>query len=192
MPKAPEKGSVRFLWVLRHGKAASDAPWGGDDRERPLTARGRRDATALGKRLAAERPVLGLEGVPRPDLAICSSAVRTRQTARLIVKALSNRLPLDSYRSMYGASPEGVLGHLHEIDESVQSVLVVGHNPTMYELVWELLPADEDDLPGSDRARLEAHRFPTCALAVLSLHLDAWKDVAEGSASLEGLFKPPY
>jgi phosphohistidine phosphatase len=191
MPKT-NKGPVRYLWVLRHGKAASDAPWGGGDRERPLTARGRRDATALGKRLAEERPVLGLEGVRRPELAICSSAVRTRQTARLIVKALSNRLPLDSYRSLYGADTEAVLRYVREIDESVKSALVVGHNPTMYELVWELLADGDGDRPGSDRATLEAHGFPTCALAVLSLPVDGWEDVVLWRASLGGLFKPPY
>ncbi len=186
------KVPVRYLWVLRHGKAASDAPWGGGDRERPLTARGRRDATALGNRLARERPVLGLEGVSRPDLAICSSAVRTRQTAGLVAQALGNRLPLDAYRSLYEADTEDVLGYLREIDEAVKSVMVVGHNPTMFELVWELLAADGEDGPGADRTTLEGHGFPTCALAVLGLHVDAWEDVVHGCATLVGLFKPPY
>ncbi len=186
------KGALRHLWILRHGKAASDAPWGGGDRERPLTARGRRDASALGKRLAEESPVLGLNGVRRPDVAICSAAVRTRQTARLIVKALSNRLPLESYRSLYGADTGLVLQSLREIDDGVEGALLVGHNPTMFELVWELLVDADGDPPGSDRARLESHGFPTCALAVLALPIDSWKDVAPDSASLEGLFKPPY
>lgn len=191
MPKTV-KGALRHLWILRHGKAASDAPWGGGDRERPLTARGRRDASALGERLADESPVLGLEGVPRPDVAICSAAVRTRQTARLIVTALSNRLPLESYRSLYGADTGLVLQTVREIDDGVGSALVVGHNPTMFELVWELLAGADDDSPGSNRARLESHGFPTCALAVLALPVDSWKDAAMGSASLSGLFKPPY
>ena len=191
MPKTV-KGGFRYLWILRHGKAASDAPWGGGDRERPLTARGRRDASALGKRLAEESPVLGLEGARRPDLAICSSAVRTRQTARLIVKALSNRLPLESYRSLYEADVGDVLQTLQEIDHGVESALLVGHNPTMFDLVRELLVDAEGDSPGSDRAELDGHGFPTCALAVLALPVDSWKDVAPDGASLEGLFKPPY
>ncbi len=180
------------MWVLRHGKAASDAPWGGTDRERPLTARGRRDATALGTRLAEERPVLGLEDVRRPELAICSSAVRTRQTAGLIVKALGNRLPLDSFRSLYEADTDDVLRYIRQIDEGVKSALVVGHNPTMFELVWELLAGGEGDGPGADRTTLEVHGFPTCALAVLALPVDAWGDAVYGCASLTGLFKPPY
>ncbi len=191
MPK-PRSGPVRHVWLLRHGKAASDAPWGGSDRERPLTGRGRRDAAALGKRLADEDPVLGLEGVPTPQLVLCSAAVRTQQTADLIVKATGNRLPIDSFSSLYGADTELVLQYLREIDEGVTSALVVGHNPTMYQLVWELLADRGEEEPASDRAVLEAHGFPTCALAVLVLEVRAWEDVAHGCGRLAGLFKPPY
>ena len=49
--------------MLRHAKAASDAPWGGGDEHRPLTARGRRDATALGRRLATEPVGFGFDVV---------------------------------------------------------------------------------------------------------------------------------
>jgi len=219
---SPERTPVRYLWVVRHGKAASDAPWGGTDRERPLTARGRRDATALGRRLTDEPPILGLEGVPAPDMAICSAAVRTRQTADLIVKATGDRLPLDAYRSLYEADTDVVLQYLREIDEGVISLLLVGHNPTMFDLAWELLgePRDgtEDDgtenggaegggaagggsgssgLPPNagrrdDRSILEAHGFPTCALAVLKLDITAWEDVVHGCGTLAGVFKPPY
>jgi phosphohistidine phosphatase len=205
----PAPKSARYLWILRHGKAASDAPWGGTDRERPLTARGRRDASALGDRLADEEPFPGLEDVPKPQLVVCSAAVRTRQTADLIVKALGNRLPLDSYRSLYEADTDVALQYLREIDEGVKSALLVGHNPTMFQLAWELLGdghgrrgaagggAAGDGPPvivesSGDRAALEAHGFPTCALAVLALSVAAWEDVVHGCGSLLGVFKPPY
>ncbi len=191
MPK-PTPGPVRHLWLLRHGKAASDAPWGGSDKERPLTGRGRRDATALGHRLADDDPVLGLDGVPAPELVICSAAVRTRQTADLIVEAMGGHPRIDSYHSLYGADTDLVLRYLHEIDEEVASALVVGHNPTVYELVWELLAAGDDDRPGSDQSALEAHGFPTCALAVLALETTTWEGLTRGSGRLAGLFKPPY
>jgi phosphohistidine phosphatase len=185
--------SDRHLWLLRHGKAASDAPWGGSDQERPLTARGRRDATALGARLAGEPPVLGLEGVPPPDVAVCSAAVRTRQTADLVAEAMGGRLPVDANQSLYGADPELFLRYVREIDEGVRSALLVGHNPTVVEVAWLLLqvPADGED-PTTDRAVLEAHGFPTCALAVLTLKVGAWEDVVHGCAVLAGVFKPPY
>jgi len=196
MASHPEE-HVRLLWLLRHGKAASDAPRGGGDRERPLTARGRRDATALGKRLASEDPPLGIPGGRRPDLAVCSSAVRTRQTADLIIGELGNQVPLDSFRSLYDAGTETVLGYVREFDDGVRSAMIVGHNPTMYRLTWELLRPDGDDRsatadgrPGRDH--LEKAGFPTCALGVLALDVDAWEDVDSGCGTLVGLFAPPY
>jgi phosphohistidine phosphatase len=181
---------------------ASDPPWGGSDRDRPLTARGRRDASALGKRLADDEPVLGLVGVPRPELAICSAAVRTRQTTGLIAEAMGGRLPVDSYSSLYEADTDLVLQYLREVDEHVKSVLVVGHNPAMYRLAWELTGAGGgaepgtgtggDDDPTGAHAVLEAHGFPTCALAALTLEVGGWEDVAHGCGRLAGLFKPPY
>ncbi len=183
---------ARYLWLLRHGKAASDAPWGGRDRDRPLTGRGRRDATALGKRLAGEDPVLGLTRVPGPQLVICSAAVRTRQTAGLVVEAVGDRLPLDSLDALYGADTDVVLRYIREVDEGVGSVLVVGHNPTIYQLAWELLADGRDGRERGDRAVLESRGFPTCALAVLALGVPSWEDAADGCATLEGVFKPPY
>ena len=195
---------VRYLWILRHAKAASDAPWGGDDRQRPLTARGRRDASALGKRLAADPVDLDLDvgthpdGIPRPELAVCSAAVRTRQTTDLVVEAMGG-LPVDAYLSLYGADPDLLFQYVREIDEGVGSAIVVGHNPTVFEASWLLLadPGDvgeveDDNRTSSDRARLEAHGFPTCALAVLALDVGAWEDVVHGCATPVGVFKPPY
>ena len=194
----------RFLWILRHAKAASDAPWGGDDRQRPLTARGRRDASALGRRLAGEPFDLdvdgGLEGVPRPEVALCSAAVRTRQTADLVAEGMGGLLPVDAYHSLYGADPGLLFQYVREIDEGVRSALVVGHNPTVFEASWQLLddpgPTEGESILGgqgpSDRATLEALGFPTCALAVLGLQVGGWEDVAHGCATLLGVFKPPY
>jgi phosphohistidine phosphatase len=180
---------LRHLWLLRHAKAASDAPWGGSDRERPLTARGRRDATALGKRLAAEAPLPGLDGVRKPDLAICSAAVRTRQTADRVIEAMGGRIPLDSYRSLYDADIDVVFRYLREIDEGVKSALLVGHNPTMFHSALELVDREDD---GHDAETLELHGFPTCALAVVALAVGSWEDVARGRGRLVGVFRPPY
>ena len=179
--------AVRHLWILRHAKAAPEVSWGGVDRERPLTERGRRDATALGRRMADESPPLGLVGLAPPALALCSNATRTQETADLVLGARDERVPLDAYRSLYQADPETVLTYLREVDEHAPSALVVGHNPTMYLLAWDLLVQDSPD-----RDRLESGGFPTCGLAVLALGVEAWEDVAPGCGTLLGLFAPPY
>ena len=178
---------VRHLWILRHAKAAPEATWGGKDRDRTLTERGRRDASALGQRLATEDPPLGLVGLARPEVAICSSAVRTVETAELVLGVGEEQIPFDIFQSLYLADPDTVLTYLREIDEHARSAIVIGHNPTMYNLVWDLLAERS-----TDRDTLAAGGFPTCGVAVLALRVGAWEDVAEGCATLEGLFAPPY
>lgn len=188
---AASPGPTRHLWLLRHGKAAANAPGGGGDRERPLTGRGRRDVRALGARMAGAPPPLGLGDTPPPQLGICSAAVRTRQTADLVVEAMGGQLPVDAYRSLYGSGPEVVLQYIGEVDDGVTSVLVVGHNPTMEVLAWELL-AEDGDAGSGGRAMLEAHGLPTSGLAVLALDVGGWDDDLSGTARLAGLFGPPY
>jgi len=157
-----------------------------------LTARGRRDATALGARLVDKQPMPGLKGIPRLQLVICSAAVRTRQTADLIVKELGGHILFDSYRSLYQADAGDMLQYVRAIDGGVNSALVVGHNPSVYQLAWELLAGQDDQAASGDRALLETHGFPTCAMAVLTLEAPGWGDVAPECGRLSGLFKPPY
>ncbi len=187
---------VRHLWLLRHGKAASDAPRGGSDSERPLTARGRRDASALGARLAEKPRPLGLRGVHAPELALCSAAVRTRQTADLVSKGMGGRLPVESFRSLYDATTDVVLRVVCEIDDAVTSALVVGHNPTIVRLAWELLAegdGDADNVGASaGRAALEGREYPTCSVAVIALPIGSWAEAMPATGTLVGLFRPPY
>jgi phosphohistidine phosphatase len=187
----PELSPVRYLWLLRHGKATPDTPAVGADRLRPLTARGRRDATALGAVLAGPDP-LGLVGVVPPATVVCSAAVRTRQTADLVVEGMGIRIPVQAYRSLYAATSDVLLRYVQEIDDTAISALVVGHNPGIAELAWELVEPHDGDRPGSDRAVLEAQGFPTCALAVVTVPAGRWSEIAPASGHLSGLFTPPY
>jgi phosphohistidine phosphatase len=187
----------RYLWILRHGKAASDAPLGGGDRERPLTARGRRDATALGKDLATGEGPFGTDEIVLPEMVMCSAAVRTRQTADLVIEASGTPLPLESRRSLYEADVETALDEVQDLDAGVTSALIVGHNPTMYRLALELLAEEDGDETAARASRrgreaLFAREFPTCALAALFLPVDGWDEVRAGIAELRGFFTPPY
>jgi phosphohistidine phosphatase len=208
----PETHSVKYLWLLRHAKATAHGRRGGNDYDRPLTTRGRRDALALGNRLAAGVGVFGLDGVALPQLVLTSSAARTSQTAALVAEGMEAKLPIDGYRSLYQAGTEAILQYIQEIDDDLISAMVVGHNPTIYRLAWELLPGDgggttEESAasgesgsapgePGSDgsdgRQELREHGFSTCTVAVLVLPVASWSEVAEESASLAGVFSPPY
>jgi phosphohistidine phosphatase len=141
--------------------------------------------------LAADDP-LGLVGVPRPQLAVCSAAVRTRQTADLVAEGMGGRVPVEPYRSLYAASADVLLRYVHEIDTSVESALVIGHNPGIFELAWLRLGDGDDDEPGNDRSVLEAHGFPTCALAVIAVEALSWAEVGPQRGRLVGVCKPPY
>jgi phosphohistidine phosphatase len=162
------------LWLLRHAKASQYGP---SDHERPLAPRGRRDAEALGRRLADP----GFAGGDRPALVLCSTAARTVETAERVLAGLADPPPVEYRRALYGASPEEVLDQLRQVDDEVRSVMVVGHNPTA-----QALAAGMGRKPAPDRA------FPTCALAVFRLRAGHWADVARGTGTLEGLFAPPY
>jgi phosphohistidine phosphatase len=122
-----------------------------------------------------------------PEVALCSNAARARETGELVLAAREERVPLDAYRSLYQAEPETVLTYLREVDEHARSALVVGHNPTMYLLAWDLLAVGS-----ADRDALEAGGLPTCGLAVVALGAGGWEDIAPGCGTLVGLFTPPY
>lgn len=118
---------TKTLIVMRHGHAAGQSPTG--DRGRPLRPRGLEVAREGGLALARA----GL----RPEIVLCSTATRARQTLAQVQVglALGEVRELDG---LYGAGLEGVLDLLAELDEGVESVMLVGHNPTLSELVVHL------------------------------------------------------
>jgi phosphohistidine phosphatase len=171
----------RALWLLRHAKAVVDPPAGGGDHERPLSAKGRRDADALGRRLGDDADRFGLGAFP--ELVLCSTATRTRQTAERVLADLRRPPPVEYRRAIYEASPGDVVEQLHALDDAVGSVMVVGHNPTI-----EVLASTLERTPKRGRP---PRALPTCALAVFQFDV-AWADVALGSARGVELFVPPF
>jgi phosphohistidine phosphatase len=163
------------VWVLRHAKATSQGP---DDHGRVLTARGRRQAAAVGSGLA-RNPV---PTAPTPRLVLSSSARRAVQTAELVVAELEPGVELVVERALYGADPDDVIDILRGLDDDDSSVMVVGHNPTMHELALGLLDGED-----TEAATVLEPGFPTAALAVLGVADDAWATVTLGSATLVAL-----
>ncbi len=166
------------LWLLRHAKTVPDPPVGKTDHERPLAPRGRRDADALARRLEADR--LGFKAADLPGLVLCSTAVRTVQTAERVLPGLGDP-PVEYRRALYDATPEEVIDELRALDDGIATVMVVGHNPTA-----QILAVSLEKKPDERRT------FPTCALAVYRLPAVRWADVEQGTGSLVGLFSPPF
>jgi phosphohistidine phosphatase len=126
--------TVRTLVLLRHAKA--EHPDEGSDFDRRLTTKGEADATAAGAWLAAEKI--------QPDLVFCSPAARTRQTWTRVAQALGS--PEVRYeQSLYEGGRTEVFDLLRSVPDSVRTVLVVGHNPTVSEVSLLLIPDAEWD-----------------------------------------------
>ena len=147
--------TVRTLVLLRHAKA--ETPGELPDFDRQLTGKGDADADAAGSWLADERL--------RPDLVLCSSARRTRQTWQGVSVALTQadpeaRSPEVHYEQhLYDGGRTEVIDLLRAVPESVRVVLVIGHNPTMSDVSILLRPYDgEAELEPLRTAGLAVHR----------------------------------
>ncbi|MFD0313556.1 SixA phosphatase family protein [Streptomyces flavalbus] len=162
-------GPRRRLVVLRHAKSAW--PDGVPDHERPLAPRGRRDAPAAGRALAAADCL--------PDLALCSTAVRARQTWDLAAAQWATHARVRHDPRLYAADVPTLLTAVHEAPPDVGTLLLVGHNPGLEDLVLALAGDGADDT----LARLRT-KFPTSALAVLTWYGTTWRALLPGTALL--------
>ncbi|MFE7598358.1 SixA phosphatase family protein [Streptomyces sp. NPDC057494] len=167
-------GRPRRLFVLRHAKSAW--PEGVADRDRPLGPRGLRDAPAAGGFLA--------ESGARPDLALCSPARRARQTWELAAAELDGPVPTRFDPLLYGADAEELLDVVHGVPDEITTLLLVGHNPGLEDLI--LLLAGRAVGDALDRVRT---KFPTSAIGILTWS-GTWADLRPGEALLTHLAIP--
>lgn len=160
---------TRTLIAMRHAKSswAEQLP----DHDRPLAARGRRDGRAAGAWLQNQ----GL----RPDLVLCSTAVRTRETWERVRSGGVDAGTVEYTDALYDADPAEVLALLHGVPEAVQTLLVIGHNPTTEDLVAQLGRGTGHPDWWTSMAR----KFPTSAIAVLHLS-GTWAELTPGAATL--------
>ena len=155
------------LRVLRHAKSSWDDE-GLPDHERPLAPRGERDATRMAEHLRDQHEP--------PELVLCSSALRTRQTLERLQPALEGAA-VEVEDELYGAPASALLERLREIHGEA-SVLLIGHNPGVHGLV-RLLAGEGEHLHDV------ALGFPTCALATLEFE-GTWAGLGQGAATLTG------
>jgi phosphohistidine phosphatase len=165
---------MKVLHLLRHGKSSWDDPEL-PDHDRPLASRGRRSAERMSEHLRSE-------GVA-PDLVLCSSALRARQTLDGLATAFGDETAMKIDRELYGIDSDGLLHLLRRVSDQVDSVMVIGHNPTLQELALDL--ATES----GERERLEV-KFPTGALATLAVRAGSWSALAHGGADLLAFVAP--
>lgn len=164
------------LFLLRHAKSSWDDP-AHDDFDRPLNARGRRDAP----RMAGEMNRRGWF----PQRAIVSSALRTRQTWNLLEEYLPTACETVLDRTIYEAEPDAILSSIRRTPGQVTSLLVLGHNPGLERLAIALAgPASTPDAS----TRLQ-QKFPTAGLARFEID-GPWRGLAPAAARLTDFTAP--
>jgi phosphohistidine phosphatase len=157
------------LALVRHAKSSWADP-ALADHDRPLNARGRRAAALVGEHLRAE----GVE----PDLVLCSSATRARQTLDLFALAPATDIVIED--QLYGAAAHELLVRVRRIPARVGSAMVIGHNPGIEELMGDLV-GDRETVPD---------KFPTGAVADLRLSIPSWPDLDAGTGHLHAFLIP--
>lgn len=152
------------LTLLRHAKSSWDAP-GLTDFDRPLNARGKKDAPAMGARLRKR----GFT----PDLILSSSAVRARHTTELVAAELG--LAADQIRyekDLYLASAPELGDMLPDLAEDHEDVVIVAHNPGLTSFANRIADAQIDNLP-------------TCGVFSVLLDIDGWSEVLHRRGKLD-------
>ena len=149
------------LHLLRHAKSGRDDMV--DDRDRPLSRRGREVARRVGESLPT-----ALGGL---DLVLCSSSLRTRETAALVLSGIPAAPSILFEDALYLAGPAALMRRLRRLDEACGAVLVIGHNPGLHDLAVSLAATD------SPRYRALAEgKFPTTARASFAVD-GSWADL---------------
>lgn len=154
---------MKVLYVVRHAKSSWDDP-SLNDFDRPLNARGMRDAPHLGKHLHSRNI--------SPDLIITSPALRALRTCELLAAEL--HYPIERIlksADLYHADEDDLLDIAHSIKEGHHSALLVAHNPGLTAFVNLLLNEN-------------IHNVPTSGIVGCEINVEAWTEVAWGTGKL--------
>jgi len=154
---------MKTLTIFRHAKSSWDDS-DLTDFDRPLNPRGKRDAPEMGHRLKAA-------GI-RPSLILTSPATRAWATARIVAHEIAYPIEfLQRERDLYNAGTNTLKSIICEQDDGFNSLMVIGHNPGLTDLVNELLPGTTNNLQ-------------TAAFVAMLIDVDTWDLDARQSAEL--------
>ena len=155
---------------MRHAKSDWNQP-GLADHARGLNKRGKRDALRMGRALAEQLQAMNLH---------VSSARRAQLTLRGMIRAwpqLENCAHPTEQR-LYTFSADELIQWLTEQDDALGTLFIISHNPALTDLVNRLVGLNT------------LENLPTAGYVHLALHIDHWKDMLQGSATLECILFP--
>lgn len=158
---------MKTLFILRHAKSSWDNP-DLSDFSRPLNERGLLAAPQIGTYLK--------QNAFEIDLILSSSAIRAVQTAMLVKESSGLQTDLQLNEKIYEASPMRLLRILSEVNDKIEVLLLVGHNPGLEDLVRNLSG--------------EIHTLATATLIGLRLNIDKWSEIVAECGKVETVFRP--
>ena len=158
---------MKTLLLLRHAKSSWDDS-SLKDFDRPLSARGKRDAPRMGKALKKRGPL--------PDLILSSPAMRARETVEAVIKSARMESSLQFEETIYAASSAELMRVVRRIPQSIACAMMVGHNPGFEDLAARLTGT--------------AQEMPTAALACVEFRAGRWEDIQDGEGVLRWLMTP--
>ena len=167
---------MKRLLLLRHFKSLPGEV-GQRDRDRPLSQRGWRDARTMAAVLA-DHP-------PAPDLILCSSARRTRESLSAILPHIDGDTTVRIADAIYETDEATYIPLIAAHGGTANVVLLVGHNPTVHATAVTLAGSGPEHL----RADLAA-KYPTGALAILEFRGGSWDDLAPGTGTIAAAVSP--
>jgi phosphohistidine phosphatase len=171
------------LSLFRHAKSDPGDPQIADI-DRPLNARGRAAAPLIGDYMARERLL--------PDLVLCSTSVRTRETAELALagalagSGMQLQPPETHFETvLYLASTRTLLGRIRKVGSACRHLMLIGHNPGLQSLAISLAGTGDPKAIGAIERKL-----PTAALVMLTFDARSFAKIAPGSGTLARFVTP--
>jgi phosphohistidine phosphatase len=168
---------TKKLILLRHAKSGWDDPVARDF-DRPLNKRGEKAARLMGRWMKNEAVQF--------DHVIASPAVRVIETLDQVAAGYGQRIEATWERRVYLASSATLMDVLRELGDETASVLMVGHNPGLEDLVLDLV---NEDSGGTLRA-LVYEKYPTAAIAEVELDIASWSAIERGTGALTRFIRP--
>jgi phosphohistidine phosphatase len=132
---------MKLLYIVRHAKSSWDHP-GLEDYQRPLLEKGKKRTKYIVDYL--------LQNQVHVDLILSSHATRALETAKIIANALTypeNRIMIS--KNIYHGDSESLFNHFYDLSDDVNSLMMVGHNPTFTYFANYFLDKPIDNLPTS-------------------------------------------
>ena len=168
---------MKILGLFRHAKSDWQDPRARDF-DRPLNKRGRKGAAIMGKHVREH----GVQW----ERMLSSPAIRCAETIEIACQAAGQPVAVQWDRRIYLASSVTLADLLREQGGDPKSILMVGHNPGLEDLIFDLVPDD-----GSSPLRdVVEEKFPTASFAVLELDIESWADLKDKCGRLVHLTRP--